>query len=84
MAVWLENQSLYHIKTLYVSDTPDKREQLPYWAFKLKGWEKAQNEAEGEKLNLEDSVDAVSEATNNGSFDPADYILPTEQNASIP
>ena len=84
LAVWLENQSLYHIKTLYVSDTPDNREQLPYWAFKVKGWEKAQKEAEEKNLSLEDSVDAVSEATANGSFDPADYILPTEQNASMP
>ena len=84
LAVWLENQSLYHIKTLYVSDTPDSREQLPYWAFKVKGWEQAQKEAEEKNLSLEDSVDAVSEATANGSFDPADYILPTEQNASMP
>ncbi|MDG0964566.1 MAG: hypothetical protein P8O23_05850 [Opitutales bacterium] len=84
LAVWLENQSLYHIKTLYVSDTPDSREQLPYWAFKVKGWEQAQKEAEEKNLSLEDSVDAVSEATTNGSFDPADYILPTEQNASMP
>ena len=84
LAVWLENQSLYHIKTLYVSDTPDNREQLPYWAFKVKGWEKAQEEAKAKNLSLEDSVDAVSEATANGSFDPADYILPTEQNASMP
>jgi len=84
LAVWLENQSLYHIKTLYVSDTPDNRDQLPYWAFKVKGWEKAQEEAKAKNLSLEDSVDAVSEATANGSFDPADYILPTEQNASMP
>ena len=84
LAVWLENQSFYHIKTLYISDTPDSREQLPYWAFKVKGWEKAQKEAEEKNLSLEDSVDAVSEATTNGSFDPADYILPTEQNASMP
>ena len=84
LAVWLENQSLYHIKTLYVSDTPDNRQQLPYWAFKVKGWEQAQKEAEEKNLSLEDSVDAVSEATTNGSFDPADYILPTEQNASMP
>jgi len=84
LAVWLENQSLYHIKTLYVSDTPDNHDQLPYWAFKVKGWEKAQEEAKAKNLSLEDSVDAVSEATANGSFDPADYILPTEQNASMP
>ncbi|NBQ02674.1 MAG: FAD-dependent oxidoreductase [Opitutae bacterium] len=84
LAVWLENQSLYHIKTLYVSDSPDNREQLPYWAFKVKGWEKAQEEAKAENLSLEDSVDAISEATANGSFDPADYILPREQNSSMP
>ena len=75
---------MYKRQTLYVSDTPDNREQLPYWAFKVKGWEKAQKEAEEKNLSLEDSVDAVSEATANGSFDPADYILPTEQNASMP
>ncbi len=84
LAVWLENQSFYHIKTLYVSDTIDNREQLPYWAFKVKGWEKAQEEAKAKNLNLEDSIDAVSEATANGSFDPADYILPREQNSSMP
>ena len=84
LAVWLENQSLYHIKTLFVSDSPDNREQLPYWAFKVKGWEKAQEEAKAKNLSLEDSVDAVSEATANGSFDPADYILPREQNSSMP
>ena len=84
LAVWLENQSLYHIKTLFVSDAPDNREQLPYWAFKVKGWEKAQEEAKAKNLSLEDSVDAVSEATANGSFDPADYILPREQNSSMP
>ena len=35
-------------------------------------------------MALEDSIDAVSEATSNGSFDPADYILPREQNSSMP
>ena len=83
LAVWLENQSLYHIKTLYVSDTPDSREQ-PLPGIQSKGLGKAQEEAEAKNLSLEDSVDAVSEANYNGSFDPADYILPREQNSSMP
>ena len=49
-----------------------------------KGLGKAQEEAKAKNLSLEDSVDAVSEATANGSFDPADYILPREQNSSMP
>ena len=84
LAVWLENQSFYHIKTLYSSETNDSREQLPYWSFKVRGWEKAQKEAEEKSMALEDSIDAVSEATSNGSFDPADYILPREQNSPMP
>ena len=36
LAVWLENQSFYHIKTLYASQSDDAREMLPYWAFKVK------------------------------------------------
>jgi hypothetical protein len=84
LAIWLENQSLYHIKTLFSSDHNDTRAQLPYWAFKVKGWEKAKKEAEGKKISLEESIDAISEATANGSFDPSDYILPKDQNSSMP
>ena len=84
LAIWLENQSLYHIKTLHASDSNDSRQQLPYWAFKVEGWEKAQKEAATQKATLNESIDAVSDATTNGSFDPADYILPREQNSSMP
>jgi hypothetical protein len=84
LAIWLENQSLYHIKTLHASDLNDSRQQLPYWAFKVQGWENAQKEAAAKKVALNESVDAISDATNNGSFDPADYILPREQNSSMP
>ncbi len=83
LAVWLENQSFYHLKTLYASDTPDNGDQLPYWAFKVAGWEKAKLEAESNKPVTEET-DALSGATSNGSFDPADYVLPREQNSSMP
>jgi hypothetical protein len=78
VAIWLENQEAYHIKTLRAPEVPDA-DQLPYWSFKLKGWEKAKREAEehGE-------VDAISSPTPNGSFDPADYILPVEPEDSTP
>ena len=84
LAIWLENQSLYHIKTLYSSDRNDSQTQLPYWAFKVRGWEQAKREAEDKQLSLEESIDAISEATANGSFDPSDYILPKDQNSSMP
>ncbi|MEC9123454.1 MAG: hypothetical protein VX969_04855, partial [Verrucomicrobiota bacterium] len=84
LAVWLENQSFYHIKTLYASEFQDTRESLPYWAFKVKGWERAQDEARIKGIDLNETVEAVSGATQNGSFDPADYILPGETNASMP
>ena len=84
LAVWLENQSFYHIKTLFVTDSNESRKELPFWAFKRKGWEEAKKEAEARELDLEESLDAVSGATKNGSFDPADYILPTDQNESMP
>ena len=84
LAVWLENQSFYHIKTLYASESEDAKGMLPYWAFKVKGWEQAKEEAEKKGLDLNETVDAVSGATENGSFDPADYILPGETNSSMP
>ena len=84
LVVWLENQSFYHIKTLYASESADAKEMLPYWAFKVKGWEEAKEEAEKKGVDLNETVDAVSGATENGSFDPADYILPRETNSSMP
>jgi hypothetical protein len=76
IAIWLENQGGYHIKTLLAPKTAG---ELPYWSFKHAGWEKAKREAEalGE-------VDAVSSPTPNGSFDPADYILPAGSKDSTP
>jgi hypothetical protein len=76
VAIWLENQGGYHIKTLLA---PGSSGETPYYAFKHAGWEKAKREAEqaGE-------IDAVSQPTPNGSFDPADYILPAESKDSTP
>ena len=76
VAIWLENQGGYHIKTLLA---PADATELPYWSFKHAGWEKAKREAEqlGE-------VDAISSPTPNGSFDPADYILPGDSQDSTP
>lgn len=76
VAIWLENQGGYHIKTLL---HPSNTTATPYWAFKHSGWEKAMREAEelGE-------IDAVTSPTPNGSFDPADYILPASKQDSTP
>lgn len=76
VAIWLENQGGYHIKTLLSPGSPG---ETPYWSFKHAGWEKAMKDAEalGE-------IDAVSSPTPNGSFDPADYILPGNAKDSTP
>ena len=81
-AIWLENASHYHIKTL----KPDDLTALPYWDFKRRGWETAKSKAEasGKDLAEELDVDGVSGATQNSSFDPADYILPTNTDESLP
>ncbi|MFM7181134.1 MAG: DUF4405 domain-containing protein [Verrucomicrobiales bacterium] len=76
VAIWLENQGAYHIKTLLEPSDPG---ETPYWAFKRAGWEKAKREAE--RLG---EIDAVSSPTPNGSFDPADYILPKAAKDSTP
>jgi hypothetical protein len=77
IAIWLENQGDYHIKTLLGPD--EISDDLPYWSFKRKGWEKAKEEAQ-----KDDKIDAVSTPTPNGSFDPADYILPADPDTSTP
>ncbi len=76
VAIWLENQGGYHIKTLLA---PAATDELAYWKFKHAGWEKAKREAEGA-----DGVDVISSPTPNGSFDPADYILPGDSEDSTP
>jgi hypothetical protein len=70
IAIWLENMSSYHIKTLY---NDNEKNSLPYWAYKVKEYENAKKEA---KKKPPEKVDAISSATPNASFDPRDYILP--------
>jgi hypothetical protein len=87
MAIWLENTSRYHLKTLYHSKAPDAQQMLPYWDYKKTEYEKYKAESEaaeeaGEK-QVED-VDALSSATPNESFDPADYIVPTDPEKETP
>lgn len=76
VAIWLENQGGYHIKTLL---TPTAADELPYWKFKNAGWEKARRDAEELR-----EVDAITSPTPNGSFNPADYILPGDAKDSTP
>lgn len=76
IAIWLENQGGYHIKTLLA---PQAAAETPYWSFKHAGWEKARREAEAAG-----PIDAVTSPTPNGSFDPADYILPPDQGEPTP
>jgi len=86
-AIWLENASHYHIKTLHTPQSPtDASTTLPYWDFKRRGWEEAKREAEasGKEIEEELEVHALAGATQNSSFDPADYILPDEAEESLP
>lgn len=77
LAVWLENASFYHIKTLHAPEG-NGGNHLPYWNFKRQGWEEAKREAEAaEKSGGE--IDAVSAPTQNSSFDPGDYLLPNPE-----
>ena len=86
-AIWLENASLYHIKTLHAPRTlTNASTKLPYWDFKRRGWEEAKREAESKVRDLaeEIGVDVISAPTQNSSFDPADYMLPTGTKESLP
>jgi len=73
VAIWLENASFYHIKTLHTPDAPSTG-ALPYWQFKVRGWEEAKRKSE----RADAEMAGISEATRNSSFDPADYILPAD------
>lgn len=86
-AIWLENASFYHIKTLHSPEDASKaRAALPYWDFKMRGWEKAKREAAEYDADLAEQagVDAISGATRASSFDPADYVLPTDSEVPMP
>ena len=86
-AIWLENASFYHIKTLHQPrDKTIARSALPYWDFKVRGWEEARREAgaSGRDLEGDPVIHAISSPTRNSSFDPADYILPPDSGIPMP
>jgi len=78
-AIWIENSSFYHIKTLHRPEAADNEASLPYWSFKVKEYEKAKLAAAAGV-----DVDAISGATKNSSFDPADYMLPVDPEEPMP
>lgn len=84
VAIWLENESFYHIKTLHEPKAADRAALLPYWDFKVRGWRKAKQIAEATGTELKAELDALSGATRNSSFDPADYILPADSGNPMP
>lgn len=84
LAIWLENQSQYHIKTLLEPVGEDAAAMLPYWSFKVEGWREAMEEAEKREGGIDELVHAVSSPTENSSFDPADYILPGKTASPLP
>ena len=87
MAIWLENTSRYHLKTLYSGGQEDRREMLPYWHFKKSQYEKYKAESEAREQSgreQAEDIDALSSATPNDSFDPADYIVPKDPEKETP
>lgn len=87
LAIWLENASFYHIETLHRPPDPAAgRAALPYWDFKVRGWEKARREAAASDPGPTENadVDAITAPTRNSSFDPADYILPPDSDIPMP
>lgn len=85
VAIWLENASHYHIKTLRRPEQAST-DSLLYWNFKVRGWEEAKQKTEAslQKLAEDSDVVGISGATKNSSFDPADYILPADPDNPMP
>jgi len=85
LAIWVENQSGYHIKSLYHSERSDYKAQLPYWHYKRSEYLKYKKEHESKtKAEQQEQVDALSSATENASYDPADYIVPKDAERESP
>jgi hypothetical protein len=85
LAIWIENRSGYHIKTLHRGESEAAAELLPYSDFKyreyLKYKERYEAMSEAEK---QEEIDAISSATENDSFDPQDYIVPRDPEREAP
>ena len=87
VAIWIENRSGYHIKSLYHSERDGYETQLAYWHYKRSEYLKYKSEHEAKSeaaAEHEEDVDALSSATENDSFDPADYIVPKDPERDAP
>lgn len=87
IAIWLENTSRYHLKTLHHSEGADSAKMLPYWQYKKSEYEKYKaksEEYEKNGLDLAEEVDALTSATPNDSFDPEDYLVPKDPAKETP
>lgn len=84
IAIWIENRSGYHIKSLHHTGA-DPRQMLPYWHYKRSEYLKhKQRQEEMTEAERKAEVDAMSSATENDSFDPADYITPKDRDREAP
>jgi hypothetical protein len=85
LAIWIENRSGYHIKSLYHTDREGYESELPYWHYKRSEYLKYKREHEAKtQAEQQTELDAVSSATENNSFDPADYIVPEDPERESP
>lgn len=85
VAIWIENRSGYHIKSLYHSERDGYESQLPYWHHKRSEYLKHKKEQEAKsQTQRQAEMDAISSATENDSFDPADYIVPRDPERQSP
>lgn len=85
VAIWIENRSGYHIKSLYQTQRDGYETMLPYWHHKRSEYLKYKREQEAlTEAEQEAELDAISSATENDSFDPADYIVPKDPDRDAP
>lgn len=85
IAIWIENRSGYHIKSLHTGGTEDPSTSLPYWHFKRSEYLKYKKQHEEmSAAEREAELDAMSSATENDSFNPEDYIVPKDPEREAP
>jgi hypothetical protein len=83
LAIWIENTSGYHIKTLHRRETDAER--LPYSHHKYREYLKYKKRHEAmSEAERKAELDAISSATENDSFDPEDYIVPRDPEREAP
>lgn len=84
-AIWIENRSGYHIRSLHHSTHGDPASQLPYWHYKRSEYLKYRKRFEEmTQAGRAAGLDAMSSATENDSFEAADYIVPRDPEREAP